>query len=307
VKNYTGQILAIVLVILVVTSVIGFALYARIIRDSQRVVDERASIEANELTETITGLLASSDYDNLTRDDVLRDLFGDNLDCLYTADGCRVSNMTLERLKDFLRSLGFDENVLSDFDFDDEYCMVEIAMRYNNENDRLEIKQDYAYSVLLNKVDWGRCTSIDFFMERIDAQAFTISTFYKQNSKYKDYARNDIDGYLYSSGGVGDWKNYTPNQPQSQLSFPGNYDINKDGFPVHEARFKPLGGDSHLRWRLVGECDVSGYLFVEVGAVCGGKYIGKEFILYGDVFAPPLFDYVLFNGFGNLEMDWDFD
>ena len=306
-QKYTGQILAIVFVVLIVTSVIGFALYARIVRDSQRVVDERASIEANELTETITGLLTSSDYDNLTQDSVLNTIYED-LDCLYTADGCRVSNMTLERLKDFLKALGFGEDIFSDFDFDDEYCKVEIAMRYNNENDRLDIEQDYAYSVFLNKVDWNECTSIDFFMKDIDSDGFVVSTFYGNHdgnneiASYKDYARDDIEGFLYSKTGY-NWENYD----NSSLNFPANYGVKKGDYDIHEVRFKSLGGSSDLSWKLNGKCDVNGYLFVEVGATCGGKYIGKEFILYGDVFAPPLFDYVLFNGYGNLEMDWDFN
>jgi hypothetical protein len=302
-KKYKGQSLAIVLVLLIVGSIIGFALYARMIRDSERTVEEKASSEANELTETVIGLVSTSNYEKIKDEEALN-----FLGCLDTFEdtGCRRNNMTIGELEEYLGVIGLEDVDLSSYDFalEEGYCFSELAIRDGLEDDEVTIEQDDAYSLFLGSVDdWSNC-SIDFLMtDNGTADGFVMSTFYGNHDtegnieSYKDYEVDDIFGFTYSSG-----DNWIPYASGTQLlSFPGTYPGVKEGSNLHEVRFKSLGGSSNLLWRLSGSaCNVEQYLIMEVGSTCGGKYVGKSFVVPGEVFAPPVFDYVLFNGQGEL-------
>jgi hypothetical protein len=302
-KKYKGQSLAIVLVLLIVGSIIGFALYARMIRDSERTVEEKASSEANELTETVIGLVSTSNYEELQSSDALS-----FLDCTdsFETSGCRKSNMSIDELEEYFSILGLQEVDLSSYDFalEDGYCFTELAMRYGLDDDEVTIEQDDAYSLFLGDIgDWDNC-SIDFGMTNNgSADGFVMSTFYGNHNaegeivSYKDYEVEDILGFTYTSGE--NWISYASGT--DFLSFPDTYPGTKEGSNLHEVRFKSLGGSSNLRWRVIGSgCDVDQYLVMEVGSTCGGKYVGKSFVVPGEVFSPPVFDYVLFNGRGEL-------
>jgi hypothetical protein len=312
-KKYKSQSLAIILVSLVVGSLVAFALYARIAREADRAVSEKAASEANELTETIIGLVSTTDYDDIKKAEVLDVLYPSSEspcteEALYSG-GCRRSNITLVELNDFAKALGLENVDLTSFDFDDgvegDYCSVEIAMRYNSPEDAITIEPDDAYSVFLNRVDWDSCDSIDFYMEDNDSsEGFVMSAFYGNDDEdgnfveYKEYEQSDIHGFLYS-GSEENWIDYNP-----PLTFPSlDYLVTKDNFPLYELRFKSLGGTSDLSWVVSGDCEIKNYIIMEVGSTCGDKYVGKDLVLHGAVFSPPIFDYVLFNGFGELKID----
>ena len=301
-RKYGGQSLAIVFAILIIASVIGFALYARMARDSERVVDERASIEANELSETVVGLISTSDYDSLQSDCVFEILGCERGD--LRGDGCRMSNLNLSDLEEFLRCLGIEGIDLSDFDFDEGYCSVELAMRYLRSDEGIDIPKDYAHSFFLYRVDWDSCDRVNFQMNNEGAKGFVMSSFYGnvdggEVTSLRMYEMDDVEGFLYSGSGS-NWSSYTSG---SSLSFPSDYPASKDGYGVYEVRFKSLGGVSNLTWSTSGNCDMRDALSFEVGATCGGQYIGKTFVVPGDMFTHPVFDYVFYGGEGNLSLD----
>jgi len=307
-KKYTGQSLAIVLVLLLVGSIIGFALYARFVRESERIVDEKASAEANELTETIIGLISTSDYEKIVSDEVLDSFFGCDSDALEIS-GCRKNNVNTEDLKGYFDLLGLGEVSFEAFDFEEqgEYCLSEIAMRYGLSDDEITLEQDNSFSLFLNKVeDWSSC-SIEFILtDGGSAEGFVMSTFYGTHDpdtlrilEYKPYDHEDIQGFYYGSGGD-NWQGYQSSI--DKLSFPSVYPGLKDGYALHEIRFKSLGDSSNLRWEVSGSgCVVKSYLVMEVGSTCQGKYVGKRFLVPSEVFAASIFDYVLFNGEGELK------
>lgn len=310
-KKYSGQSLAIVLVLLLVGSIIGFALYARFVRESERIVDEKASAEANELTETIIGLISTSDYERIIDDDVLDEFFGCSPEDLESSD-CRRNDINTEDLKTYFALLGLGDVSFEAFDFEGqgEYCLSEIAMRYGLSDDEITLEQDNSFSLFFNKVeDWSSC-SIDFIMtDGGSAEGFVMSTFYGEHTEdenrdllsYKDYDFDDIVGFSYQDLG-GNWTPYVSGI--DTLSFPGNYPGLKDGSNLHEVRFKSLGGVSNLRWEVsdLNECGIDNYLVMDVGSTCGGNYsVAKTFVVPREVFAPPIFDYVLFNGKGDLK------
>lgn len=302
-KKYNGQSLAIVFVLLIIGSVIGFAIYARMVRESERAVDERASSEANELAETAVGLIGTSNYQSLKGDCALSFLNCEE-DDLSTEQGCRLYDLSLLELEEFFMCLGLEVDFSSyNFDFEPEegYCTGELVLRQGLANDEVTIEQDNAYSIFFGGVDWDSC-DVSFYMTGNGvAEGFVMSTFYGQHDaggnivSYKDYEFSDILGFSYSDREK--WESYSSGN--QALSFPSAYPGLKGGAFLHEVRFKSLSDSSNLRWEASG-CPISQYLIMEVGMTCGGKYVGKSFMVPSEVFAPPMFDYVLFNGQGEL-------
>ena len=303
-NKYKGQALAIVFVLLIVGSVIGFALYARMIRESERAVGERASSEANELAETTVGLINSSNYESLKSECVLAFLDCEEED-LSTEKGCRQYNISLLELEDFFTCLNLDVDFSShnfDFDPDTSYCFGELFLRYGLADDEVTIEQDNAYSIFLGGTDWDSC-ELSFYMTGSDlAEGFVMSTFYGQHDEagnilsYKDYEPSDIIGFSYSEREK--WETYSSGT--QALTFPSTYPSSKGDYSLHEVRFKALSDSSNLRWES-SRCPISQYLIMEVGMTCGGKYVGKSFMIPSEIFAPSMFDYVLFNGRGELK------
>jgi hypothetical protein len=306
--KYKAQSLAIVLVLLILGAIIGFALYARSVREAERVVDEKSAAEANELTETIMGLIGMSDYERIKSEPVLS-----ILECLeddLSSTGCRKTGLTLTEVAELLEAMEVTEVDFSGFSADSEqsedFCTTEIAMRFGMQDDEVTVEKDDTYSIFFAGIDWNNC-DVDFKLSRNGvANGFVMSTFYGTHNpetlrilEYKPYDHEDIQGFYYGSGGD-NWQGYQSSI--DKLSFPSVYPGLKDGYALHEIRFKSLGDSSNLRWEVSGSgCVVKSYLVMEVGSTCQGKYVGKRFLVPSEVFAASIFDYVLFNGEGELK------
>lgn len=300
-KKYKGQVLEIVLVLLLVGSIIAFALYARFIRESERVVDEKASAKAHELTETLIGLLSNSNYEKIRSDEAL-----ELLDCdsnLLSTTGCRKENLNIEDLNRYFQKIDLESD-FSSFDFDGDYCFSEIAMKFGLGEDEITLSQDESFSLFLNKADWDSCDIQFLLTNNGESDGFVMSTLYGEYEngelkKFKDYEFEDILGFSYSEPLL-NWQPYSSGV--DFLKFPGDFEVKKGEFKLHEVRFKSLGGSSNLRWEVSSfGCELSDYIMMEVGSTCGGNYSGKSFVLPSESFSPSIFDYAIFNGRGDLK------
>ena len=320
-KKYSSQALAIVLVLLIVGSIVGFALYARMIRESERVVDERSSSEANELAETMSGLINSVGYERVNNEDVIIGHLGCEYEWLESpsSEVCRAENLSLVELEEMFSDI-VSEEVDYEIDFSrfsqelvEDFCVGELSIRnlsYGAEG--VLIEQDESYSVFLSRADWDNC-EIDFEMSSAEsgssaAEGFVMSKLYgtydeSNNFSYKPYEVNDVLGFKYDYVEVED-VNWKDPSLAKKLSFPdinlGIKEFEGESYALDEVRFKSLGGTSSLSWSADRSCNIGDHLLVEVGATCGGKYAGKSFILPEVYFSPPVFDYVYFQGQGDL-------
>lgn len=300
IKKYSGQSLAIVFVLLIVGSVIGFALYTRLSRESNRIVEEKSAAEASELVDTIIGLVSTSDYSSVKSSEALEEI-GCSLES-FPKDGCTSANLPLDFLQNYFDRLGFGEVDFSKFQASgDDFCVTELSMRHSLVDDEVTIKKDEVYSIFVDKVNWDSCNLELSMSDNGGSEGFVLSTFYKEGGKYSPYEFEDIVGYGYED--LGDnWTLY-----DSSLKF-NKSDESFVKLPklssLYEIRFKSLGFDegssSNLRWE-ASDCEIEDYLVMKVGATCGGKNVVRSFVIPGQLFAPPLFDYVLFNGQGELK------
>lgn len=319
-NKYAGQSLAIVFALLIVGSIIGFAMYARMVSDSERIVEERASGEANELVETTIGLISTLDYEQIKDEEVLTEINECNEMDLYEDSGCRAYNLSLNDMEDILVTMGLEESeleMLSSFkhDLDEEttedYCTTELSVR-SLTAEGVNIPKDDVYSVFLQEAqDLDNCI-IEFELRGLeDADGFIMSTFYTENDEdneilsYKPYDFEDTIGFTYNGGDSNNWRGYQTGTKiifSSESIYPVEKDLDDTVYSLNEIRFKSLGGESNLKWR-PGEgssCNLDAHLNIEVGATCGGNYVGKSFTLPQGYFAPPMFDYVYFQGEGGL-------
>ena len=311
--KYSGQVLAFVLVLLLIGTVVGFALYARSVREAERLVSERAASEANELVETVIGVIGTADFDDITSDNVLSELEDSSSSpCseseLASSSGCRRSDMNMYEMEDLISRMVAYEVDLRSFDRDlEDFCKGELMLRYGMQDDEIILEKDEVYGMFFDDVDnWGSggCR-IDYHMDPSNydvPDGFIMSTFYKDDSSYKSYSHSDIEGFLYSgigsSGKGGDWSSY--NYSTDYLSFPSDYPGVIGSSSLYEVRFTSIGGRSILTWEM-SNCDLDDlYLVVEVGGTCHDRYVGKRFNVPSEPYAPRIFDYVLFNNEGEL-------
>lgn len=292
-----------VLVLLLVGTVIAFSLYTRSVREAERVAQEKASSEANELTETAIGLISMSNYSNLSSPGAL-----DSLGCsegnLATDVGCRSERLSLPEAQTFFESIveGDLDIDLSDFDREiDGYCTTEFMLRYGNESDRILIEKDSVYSLFFSGASFPPCVA-NFYLNSTQASppsgsGFIMEASYKTNDVLKEYHPSDIVGFRYEDGGSR-WQSYTAG---SALTFSAGsiYRGVKDGHSLHEVRFTAVGGSSFLKWEF-SDCASDEYMIVEVGATCKDRYVGKRFTVPSEPYAPPIFDYVFFNNEGDF-------
>jgi len=309
-NKYIGQALAIVLVLLLAGSIVGFAIYSRMIRESERVVDERYSTEANELTETIIGLMSTLEYDQVRNDEVLELLECDDESIL--SDGtCRKHNLEISELTEIINSMGIDEEIdFSEFEQEmiDSACLAELSISGLDKG--FTIQQDEAHSIFLNRVNWGPadCQQVTFNMTPHGASGFIMSAFYGEYENgdlvsYKPYEFNDIVGFKYGAGG-NNWQGYSSGEHLTfglGADYPAEKSLDGKTYQLYEIRFKSLSDSSYLELNTSGKCNLGDNLLVEIGATCGNKYAGKSFVLPEASFAPSMFDYVYFQGKGGIE------
>jgi len=300
-RKYDAQSLALVMVLLIVGAVIVFALYTRSVREQERLVGERASAEANEIAETAAGIIGSSDYNKVG------EVFTHELDdCDDFGVGCNQENISMEDFAEILDELHDYIDVseelreLGEIGEVEDYCTADISIRYGTERDDVGIERDEVYSLFLKPENPSGC-EIDFEMRPVDnPEGFIMSTFSKDGGpgeKYLPYDRGDIQGYQYD-GDSGNWKEHAPET--GLIKLPEDMPQDRDVVNIYEIRFKSLGGLSRLSWDASDACELKDIFLIQVGATCGDRYVGKEFAMPSEPFAPPIFDYVLFNGAGEL-------
>lgn len=320
-QRYSGQALAIVLVLLVVGSIIGLALYARSLKDTGRVTQEKGSAEANELAETIIGILSTTDYQKIMQ--TCRD---GEVDYLADPDGCKPSGDTLQDVENFLNEVGAatDGSILNNFvgtDATTPKCeSADLSLSYATQDDKIPVQKDQAVSIFVPGINWAAC-SITFNMEPTSPNVgFLMSRNYATvdaNGKvtsFLPYNPANVESFCFSADGSScenlnflgsSWLPYIygTEAGNTRLTFPsGLYATTISAKPIYEVRFRSINGDSNLSWTTSGDCSgLSNFIISEVGSTCQGEYVGKTFLIPPSPSAPPIFDYTIFNGKGVLE------
>lgn len=299
-KKYSGQAIAIIMVVLVVAAVIGASLYSRMIRNRGEVIDTRESSKALEQSGNILDAFIAVDIRELQKG-------------LYaTLDGAPYNKITIEAdsISDLEgKIIGEFEDVivgldLSDINQIDASCSkYKMSFEFAPLTEGPEYKVGDVMAINLSSVAPlpDSCTSVTLTFSPAGAdRLFTVKKIYKEGSGYKAYELNDMLLYCLKSD-----NNCEQVSPISSIEvWEGKPTLNVDltNRNLSEIRVIPLTGKIKIG---IGS-DTCGNVFnqflIKATSTCSGQERTMQVIIPGatNYGYDPMFDYTIYNSNGTL-------
>lgn len=317
--KYQGQALAIVLIVLVVAVIIGLAILSRTLKDSRRVVNEQESAESIEIADTALDALK-----DITLEEFAEYAEGPGISVCnpggaiqnydFFTHGCEIKS---DQMGTFLSHFGAGYDVAGVFntinsDLQNQ-CISELSgyrLKFEpaDAQDEFEIAKDSMFAYVPNGnaptdpacqvnisassvgSNNGRLINANVYLQR-DATSGLVSN-------YKEYEYNDIRGYCFQGGcATNGWSD-----GGSGISVNARVQSGGQDYYINEIRLRAL----HTTMRVSATTTPSGCVplgtYMKISAIvnCGDNSRGKEIVVSNDQWAPQIFDYVLFNGDGEL-------
>lgn len=314
-KNfYEAQALAITMVVLVVSSIIGLSIYSRSLRDKELSLDERASAEALEISDLMIEKLAE-----LPINTVLNAVTSLGKTIVYPNGVQLEQSSTLTEVSDLFNSpligyTGFIEGI--GFCKPEEGNKYEISLKEADETSPYEVTAGQIWSLPLDDSTFTDCT-LNLHISKGDSRSgFSVTKIYGKNydesglaGEYKEYETDDVSTYCFSDNGsscnntenfLDNWNKYTPS-----TALPIDLTETKDGYKLDEVTVKAIGGNIGVYYTMNmsnGNSCIEGFRMIELraAAYCDGIYRGKDILIPQNEWHSSIFDYVLFNGEGSL-------
>lgn len=288
-KTYSGQALAIIMIVLVVSSIIGFSVFNRSLRDKKSTIQERDSGEAYEVVDSLldTMLQYSSE-----------DWMGKiTLDTLYETNGTND-------LQTLLATFGstFDTNSLSMCKIQDSNNKYTLKLQYGDEDTMYQVEPGQAFTFLVpemqepisgceisvNFLTAGLPTNTGFMLNKI----FRTPTF--SSNLIKDYDYTDADTYCLSSS----CGNFTKNgSPATNATSPFIIPMLSG---IDRAQIIAINNPIQFQFTAPNCGNMFKTLVLRTSATCNGVYRAKEIIVPVHRAHYSIFNYVLFNGNGPM-------
>jgi len=283
-KTYPGQALAIIMVVIVVCSIIGFSMFSRSLRDKRSTIQERYSAEALEVNDNIL-----DSFLQIADDQDLKDIL--ELDTEYT-------NSEIDAFMP-----GFNDAL--------NICKVEPS-----NNNKYTMKLFYGESDTIYQVEPGQAFSfvvpegetipneclinVKFQSEDIPANTgFMKNMIFRTvptETTIKTYDYPDAETYCLST--------YCPNYqrfPSYSTWNPNTtFQIGAGGVNLDRAQIIAINNRIRLSYEPVGCGDYFKTLILRASATCNGVFRSKEAVIPVHKAHFSIFNYVLFNGNGEM-------
>lgn len=317
-SKYSGQVLAVVLVVMVVGVIIALSLISGSGSEQRQVKEEDFSASALEIADSALdgvlgvdfALLSATYCDNYTGPDV-------PISTLSTS--CVISDPN--KLKDLMNESIYEQiiaQLTSECNEEDPEAVGEtnfkIIIDKVDITEEKEIKKDKTVSLVFNSPVNNACqVHVTPTASSSSPVGLISSAIYAQVdgsgdvTSYLPYSAGTSDstirGYCLNDAcwtdRVGDWL-AKPN-PTFQVGIANN------GHYLNELRLRAVGADVKFRYELLpaDQCtNVSaGNMYrVSSQAYCNSQFRGIEYIVTEESAAPAIFDYVLFNGADTLTL-----
>lgn len=302
-NRYNAQALAIAMVVLVVSSIIGIAIYSRAAKDKLLSVGERASAEALEVSDLMLNQLV-----NIPISSVTQAIAGEGNTFDY------VNGVTLTESNAQITEL-FTELGLTEVFTGLNFCPVEtdgneyyLKIKEADPNTYFEIRagQVMAFPVKGVSVGVGCSANLSFVLRGDSQVGFSVEKIYGKTytngiaQEYKPYEIEDVLQYCFGCDptrfiGSG----WTPQNDGDSIIV--DLDEVNGTYVLDEIRVKAIGGTIGVGYALTTEC-TQGFRLIDVqaSANCDGTYRGKQILIPERKWSSPVFDYSIFNGQGSL-------
>ncbi len=312
-KIYTGQALAISMIVLVVCAILGISIYSRVMKDQALVAEEAISSEVLEMADSILGTMTAVSASDLK--DLIEQNEGD-----IKITGWTDVNQFFEDLK--LVNL---TDTLSDLDqCDSNNSEIELTVVNATIDDLIEVSVDEAKGFriegkgftnaktepcMFNIYTESRGTSSSGFMlKKIYATGYGTD----EGVEYKIYDEDDILLYCFSDDlNTCNSSDFTPDANWKKIPDGSTIEVNlkekKDGYRLDEVRIIPVGGTIAIGVDIPEVCmedEDLGAVRVVASVTCNGIYRAKEMFIpeEGASSYSSIFDYTIYNNVGELDL-----
>lgn len=310
-NRYSGQALAIVMIVLVISLILGMAMLSRVLRDNFRVVSEKSSAEALETVDAVIDALKGTPVTTM-KASCAKPQFGNGV---TVSESCKVTGT--QNVTAYLSDLGINIDSSKTLqNCNSETSTIDVSTKLAGPEDELEIRPDNVRSFVLRgqTPTVAGCTlNLTVESRGSDVSGMMISKVYARNyvsglpTEFKPYELSDISSYCIFRGAdctsntdlVGTW---TPVASGSQITIPL---AASGGYNLDEIRIRSVNSIIAIKSTLSTLNCVKDWemLKVTVGSNCTGSYRAKEVQIPQNEWALPVFDYVVFNGSGVLKSE----
>jgi len=300
-KKYSGQAIAIIMVVLVVAAVIGASLYSRMIRNKGEVVDTRESQKALEQAGNVLDAFTTSDLPSL-QNLLSRKLSEDD-------DGKIVLD-NIGAIGAFLQELGGDQMTLGLLGFGESGSCSEpvVTITYAQASDGIEYGVGDVMAINVDGVDIpeGCVATLTFYTAGSGDHLFTTKYVYMDDNRdVQPYKLEDMKLYCLNSTGsnCGDESVAPPDSIEGTLASGGNITLNVDQPNLYEFRILPLKEKVKIGLQGNAACNhlLDNYS-IKSTVTCTGQERTMQVVIPNamNMGYPSLFDYTIYNSSGTL-------
>lgn len=334
--KYKAQALAIAMVVLVIASIIGVAIYSRSSQSTEETIDERASSEALELSDSFLTKLTEFSIQSIEQKIVEIQNAGNSTEDqqdIEWKNGIEYKENTESAKKEittFLKSLGV-ENFFDEQSLANSGCSLDIAgnqyvlsVKEADLTSAYEVRSGQTWSLPIENHDFGAngCT-LYLYPRSVDSDSgFMITkTYTRYNAsgeliEYKDYDYADVENYCMSGDNAtcnnknfsenNTWKLYNTNTNEPLvINLLETKTSNSQVYKLESVTLRSINGTVGVSYSMTdntGKSCSENFRLMQIrfGAYCSGNYRGKEVLMPEKQWSSSLFDYVIFNGEGTL-------
>lgn len=324
-KTYNAQALAIIMVILIVASIIGFSVFSRLMTQKRATIQERNSSEALEVADMILDNFLLSKPEDWVEAGMVGNTYKETLFIPENVQGLvdnEISKITttIHAQDDMIIQTGPDSssnaitkltqelghkldlqnlNICPLSEHNNEYTLQ--LSRTNDDTDfPLRPGETFVFPIKGRSFENG-CTINITFPNPTDG-GFTVNKIFIEGEGIKAYDYADTENYCFSKGIS------SPISPCGNSNFTGTGWTTSSGslsIPLNSnlerIQLTAIGSDLTFRFSMSKECTDKIQLWqLRASATCSGTYRAKEVIVPDVGWSYSIFNYVLFNGKGNI-------
>ena len=325
-KNYyKAQALAIIMIILIISSMIGFAVFSRSQKAKRTAIQERNSAEAYQVADMILdNLLLSTLEDWLSKgmigktytetqfesgqgNDPQDPVTGKLIKTINAQDG----GMEIQRDYDkgsreitvLTGSLGNPLN-LQNLNICSlrEHAQNEyrLSLTEITSQDIITIKPGQTFTFLREDRNFEGCNLQISVINPNNQQGLVVNKIYHDGNGIKDYDYSDTTSYKFSTSNT----NFTGNwelKEGSSYSHIVLHDLNNTISAIGLTAVNEEVNFSFSFGAAFGGCSSNFNVYkLKASANCGGTYRAKEVVIPAERYTHSIFNYVFFNGIGNI-------
>lgn len=290
-KRYQSQALALVLIIVLICALIALALISRTLKQNARVAEETLSSGAIEVSDSLIEISKSIDLEDI--EDVCP-TFETGGECCYDArDLSQFDGIDTGVIGDALNCPGETETT------------AQLCFKKTGTKDGYNMSKDETLTLnIASSVSSSPCNINFKFTPTLQTDSGVVLSHYEGSKdpvsgEITSMAENDPDdiiGLAIQKGANwgGKWLSYNPSTGYNLPVITNNPSSN-----TLFVRIKAIGSDMKINWD--SSCVTFDPKVIVVASTnCGGTYRANYYYKDLKPSAPSLFDFVLYNGYGDL-------